>query len=578
MSQSSGLYKPLLQGQRIRLLRLLPGQQDDVSCELFTVELSQAPPYEAISYTWGDPVDTVKIQCSGDVIPIRLNLHAALRRFRHLSDIRILWTDAICIYQRSTEERERQVGLMGQIYDRASRVLIWLGEDTEGDADEAFRLILYVHKHFEAAFDMNGNFQELAPLPSESLLLLQTRWQAVRKFFDRPWFSRVWVLQEVGLASTAVAFCGEKSISWSEIAELVTLRDFRPDLQSVSDLPTDGISDAFDFLWCTYEKTETWRNEHPWIRRKSEYPQNVDRSHFFNLMVVSRNFKATDPRDHIYAFLGHPASRSATGSGTIVEADYNTGVDELYCNVAMRILDEMQSLVLLGAVDHNDASLSSAGASWVPQLDNGLHSYILTPLPGCGSHYYDASRRFDSASQVIIEPYCRFVGGRMEEAKLKLRGFRVDTVYLHSMQMLKDDFFHKSGSEISEGTKMNPVESAWAMLGPSRESQYSDNRHAFLLTLIAGLDDRRSPAEEDKALHEANFLAYCKTYFTTDDKSLQLMRPPHSSLDPNFGHANCFASLAQRSCSNRKLFTTAYGRFGFGSRALKKGDLCYVLF
>jgi len=41
----------------------------------------------------------------------------------------VLWADAICIDQQNIEERGTQVQLMGMIYWKADRVLVWLGQN-----------------------------------------------------------------------------------------------------------------------------------------------------------------------------------------------------------------------------------------------------------------------------------------------------------------------------------------------------------------------------------------------------------------------------------------------------------------
>jgi hypothetical protein len=50
-------------------------------------------------------------------------------RFRNITHQRVLWIDSICIDQNAIEERNHQVKLMGNVYQRANRVLIWLGEE-----------------------------------------------------------------------------------------------------------------------------------------------------------------------------------------------------------------------------------------------------------------------------------------------------------------------------------------------------------------------------------------------------------------------------------------------------------------
>jgi hypothetical protein len=91
------LYFPLLEGQVIRLIELIPGAWNDpVSIRLFITELQHAPEYDAISYVWGDPSQTVPITCNGREMDITLNLNAALKRIRLTYRSRIVWADAVC--------------------------------------------------------------------------------------------------------------------------------------------------------------------------------------------------------------------------------------------------------------------------------------------------------------------------------------------------------------------------------------------------------------------------------------------------------------------------------------------------
>jgi hypothetical protein len=61
---------------------------------------------------------------------VTANCIAAMRRLRHKKKRRILWIDAICIDQSSMDERNQQVELMGDVYSKARRVILWLGEES----------------------------------------------------------------------------------------------------------------------------------------------------------------------------------------------------------------------------------------------------------------------------------------------------------------------------------------------------------------------------------------------------------------------------------------------------------------
>jgi hypothetical protein len=125
-------YKSLTRDDEIRLLHLEPGSADDIHVTLHPVRLSEKPSYEAVSYYWGDPNDTRVVYCGGERLHITNSLYTGLRRLRREDSVRVLWADAVCINQNDTLERNAQVGLMSRIYSQPERILIWLGEDTEG--------------------------------------------------------------------------------------------------------------------------------------------------------------------------------------------------------------------------------------------------------------------------------------------------------------------------------------------------------------------------------------------------------------------------------------------------------------
>lgn len=122
--------------QAFQILNLLPSRdlEAPVYCELRHCSLNEDVRYEAVSYTWGDFEPGHRVFINGlytlDVTP---NCLQALKSFRGKFLSRTLWVDAICIDQRDTDisrrERNCQVGIMGDIYRKAQKVLAWLGPE-----------------------------------------------------------------------------------------------------------------------------------------------------------------------------------------------------------------------------------------------------------------------------------------------------------------------------------------------------------------------------------------------------------------------------------------------------------------
>lgn len=135
-------YKPLSRTSTglttIRIFALAPGTSEaPLEGTLIETLFDPKTPsdglhYECMSYAWGGLTETSDITVDNGKLSVTLNLRAALKRLRLRDRPRNLWIDAICINQKDGREKSQQVGLMQLIYERADRVLVWLGETGEG--------------------------------------------------------------------------------------------------------------------------------------------------------------------------------------------------------------------------------------------------------------------------------------------------------------------------------------------------------------------------------------------------------------------------------------------------------------
>ena len=124
---------PPLQSGQVRLIKLLPGAwSEPLRCQLFNL-LHDTAEYQTLSYVWGSQKVTRTIVVNNRPYPSTFNLESALRhlRERHRDGI-VLWVDALCINQDDTEERTRQVQLMGDIYKMCKKVIVYLGDRLDG--------------------------------------------------------------------------------------------------------------------------------------------------------------------------------------------------------------------------------------------------------------------------------------------------------------------------------------------------------------------------------------------------------------------------------------------------------------
>ncbi|KAI4949526.1 hypothetical protein J4E91_005265 [Alternaria rosae] len=131
-------YQPLDHTtQQIRLVTLLDSSDDDnaVRFDIGVFEISETPPYTALSYVWGLPPSNNVIYIANGKPEIRDNLFRFLTKFRKHRDKtpsdQYLWIDQLCIDQSTTVERNHQVQMMSDIYSKAASVIAWLGDGSQ---------------------------------------------------------------------------------------------------------------------------------------------------------------------------------------------------------------------------------------------------------------------------------------------------------------------------------------------------------------------------------------------------------------------------------------------------------------
>ncbi|KAF2626661.1 HET-domain-containing protein, partial [Macroventuria anomochaeta] len=154
-------------------------------CNFVVIDITASPEYIALAYVWGDATDRDSILVDGQVIRVTRNLRDALEKFRRTPAW--LWVDALCINQQIVSEKSVKVSMMSKVYLKASCVAVWLGRDANGDADAIFE-------------DTKVTVEFTTRVDKASL----------ERFLQLPYWSRTWVLQEVGLANEAVILWGNQ--------------------------------------------------------------------------------------------------------------------------------------------------------------------------------------------------------------------------------------------------------------------------------------------------------------------------------------------------------------------------------
>lgn len=446
------LYHPLPPGNAIRILEVMPGTHESpLICTLHLATFPQAiNSYSALSYAWQvgfHPRPPQTIICNGREVQIGENLFDALRRVRHPTSSQMIWADALCINQEDVEERSMQVAKMGDIFHSAHQVLVWLGrEDKRVGWRQEFSVVSALsdlctivntwrensrkESHTSKARfyhrSPNGGLRVVADCaPDErSRRFGYNRfwWTETLQLFERRWFHRVWVIQEVALARAVRVLLGEYEISWDVIglAASILRSNFNTLVPTTPHRYTRKI--LVEFRTGVLNAYFMYR-----LSRSQSHTERM-RPDFHQLLILTRSFDCQDDRDRIYGLIGLPFSRSSPSAGhsPFIIPDYSKTTAEVYLEVATKLLRESHSLRLLSSVQRpsprsrpeKHGTFSPETPSWVPQWTFS-ETQSLTPFE---------TASLPPAPMEIIPP------------KLRVRGFQVTTVSTTSPVGIRADF------------------------------------------------------------------------------------------------------------------------------------------
>lgn len=286
--------------------------------------------------------------------------------------------------------------------------------------------------------------------------------------------------------------------------------------------------------------------------------------------------RSEDPRDHVYAFLGHFSLSKGSPALSSIVADYSRPMEDVFCDVAIRALTDASSLILLSAT-HNDADItqprrdrqhlpSVSLPSWVPDW-RGHPRHIFgtpqTPHMACGATKPSLSIHTPSLT-------------------LCIRGIHVDTIAIKSWTL------HGTAFRIMHHDKppLSPVESLWRRiihgnLPINLTTPYLHNAHSSFFALVQTLTnacigmDRVRPYD---SIPEEEWLAHAAAY-------LNRTKLPKSRIDDDLlelgrsggGDAFRWSHEATLVTRYRCFAVTAQGYYVLGPSSIEQGDVVAIL-
>jgi hypothetical protein len=244
------------------------------------------------------------------------NLHLAILRFS---------LTARSINQSNILERGHQVSSMLQIFQNATKVLVWIdGEDDPNMVATVIETICLVSEQLLKCLEVDiKGFKSLEDLTqfvwNESHRLEpidvtkdEGVWSSLVWFYSKPWFSRVWVIQEVNCGGICEILCSSHSISWRYAAIGINYLLWHGNMSLLIKVELPILRNLWraEALFCKFQSC-SGRN---WLQ----------------LLVFASRRLATDNRDHIYGLLGLRGFAEASG---ILKADYSREAKDIFADL-----------------------------------------------------------------------------------------------------------------------------------------------------------------------------------------------------------------------------------------------------
>ncbi|KAF2015118.1 hypothetical protein BU24DRAFT_452001 [Aaosphaeria arxii CBS 175.79] len=259
------LYRTLpipRQSKCLRFLEVKPATSElnggPIRCSMLVADLDERPSFAALSYVWGAPNPIIDhVYCNDVAVLVTANCYSALWHLRKSMGSFVIWIDALCINQMDDDEKAHQIGLMGDVYSRAEKVFIWLGEGDESTerAMEFLSKTGLMQLFFKNGNPDEGEIPKLRAIPAAWWWLARNSWtwktqlspldsnilhwpwnlgwlarfystyargfatlDDLNGLLDRDWANRIWTFQEIILANNPVVVCGNSFIAWERLA------------------------------------------------------------------------------------------------------------------------------------------------------------------------------------------------------------------------------------------------------------------------------------------------------------------------------------------------------------------------
>ena len=563
------IYRRLKSSGSFRLLIVHPGNLTaELHCELIQVQavdrsFTRSHAYEAVSWVWGGrrASEILRVHQSSSVISLSIPSEVAtlLKSLRRIDRSRALWIDYLCINLSDSDEKNRQVSIIPEIFRNATNVCIWLGESDE-ESTRAMQFAEHVTR-----LGYHGDEE----------MLTARNWRTFNSLISRPWFWRRWVIQEVAYARRATVVCGRHRIEFEDLANVIVL--FHEAEQATSRLTEIAGSKTMSKHIASDPLSEF--HQLPALQlidllsstvRRDGNGKIASQTSLGELVVLCTSFETGMPQDAVYSLLGlaKDSERFLRKYGI----DYSKPTADVFVDFVYHVLTTTTSPEVLDIICK----------PWAPKLSSNK-IVLSNGQKICPSWVRDVSHlAFGKQRNLMTEVvYLRRINAD------PLVGLPLRPIYAAGLTGSKPSVIFRStssyysicpnGLQISKiGALEKPAYSGqlprkWLEMG-GWEHETQTLPEDFWRTLVADRDHQgKAPA--------LFYLSCCQELFKIWPQASTL-------LSTDIGDSWHAAGLTERKVLrrlrsviwNRRLMRTSEGWLGLAPRLAREGDLVCVLF
>ncbi|KAK0622609.1 heterokaryon incompatibility protein-domain-containing protein, partial [Immersiella caudata] len=311
-------------------------------------------PYIALSYVWGDADNQVPILVNNVKLLVRQNLNLALAKLRQERPEAWIWVDAICIDQAHDDEKSWEVNRMRDVFQKAETVFHWLGPA----ADDSDFLLDWVA-------DLGREASEADVLGFHPPNLSSYRMsKAMEALLQRPFFQRLWIVQELAVSQNGVFLCDSRQLPVDYLESVLALTNRRlPEQTSriLDDLIAKANCDTTSHRWLGGFNRNLIDNPGLMVRRRrhqGDFPSLLSILKCSIATFEMPIFATADPRDLVFGLLGICRDASSLN----LRVDYTKSIVQVFTTVTRAFI-------------HNDKEYCLGFSTFPKDLD-GLPSWV----------------------------------------------------------------------------------------------------------------------------------------------------------------------------------------------------------